>query len=179
MIDFSRNHFDLFGLPERFRVDTSALDEAYRRLQAEVHPDRHAHGTDADKRVALQTSALVNEGYRALREPVTRAEYLLQLHGIDPRDETDTRLPMEFLERQLERREEAAEAVDARDARTLAAVLDAVRAEARALEERLGVELDERRAYAAARMPVRELRFLHKLADDLRALDATLDEAVD
>jgi hypothetical protein len=51
-------------------------------------------------------------------------------------------------------------------------VLDAVRAEARALEERLYVELDDRRAYAAARMPVRELRFLHKVAEDLSALDA-------
>jgi molecular chaperone HscB len=179
MIDFSRNHFELFGLPERFRVDARALDEAYRRLQAQVHPDRHAHGTDADKRVALQTSALVNEAYRALREPVTRAEYLLTLHGIDPRDETDTQLPMDFLERQLERREQAAEAVDTRDARTLGAVADAVRLEARELEQRLGVELDERHAYAAARMPVRELRFLHKLAEDLHALDATLDEAVD
>jgi molecular chaperone HscB len=179
MIDFSRNHFELFGLPERFRLDTQALDEAYRRLQSQVHPDRFAHGTDADKRVALQTSARVNEAYRALREPVARAEYLLGLHGVDPRDETDTRLPGEFLERQLERREEAADAAEARDARTLAAVLDGVRADARALEERLYVELDDRHAYSAARMPVRELRFLHKLAEDLSALDATLDEAVD
>ena len=179
MIDFSRNHFELFGLPARFRLDTGALDEAYRRLQSEVHPDRHARGTDADKRVALQTSARVNEAYRVLREPITRAEYLLSLHGIDPRDETDTQFPLDFLERQLERREQAAEAADERDPRTLGAVLEAVQAEARALEERLGVELDEHHSYAASRMPVRELRFLHKLAEDLAALDATLDEAID
>ncbi|HEY1325950.1 MAG TPA: Fe-S protein assembly co-chaperone HscB [Casimicrobiaceae bacterium] len=176
MLDFSRNHFELFRLPERFGLDASALDAAYRRLQSEVHPDRHASGSDADRRLALQASARVNEAYRALREPITRAEYLLSLHGIDARDETDTQLPLDFLERQLERREQASEAVEARDARTLAAVIDEVRGEASELEARVRVCLDERHAYDEARVPVRELRFLHKVGEDLSALDAALDE---
>jgi molecular chaperone HscB len=177
MLDFARNHFALFDLPERFRLDGAALDAAYRRLQSEVHPDRFAHGTDADRRLALQASARVNEAYRALREPVTRAEYLLSLHGIDPRDETDTKLPLEFLERQLERREQAAEAADARDVRTLSAVRGEVRAEAEELAAALAVTLDERHAYAEARTAVRELRFLYKVGEDLAELDAALDEA--
>ena len=37
MIDFSRNHFELFGLPERFHCDRAALDRAYHALQGEVH----------------------------------------------------------------------------------------------------------------------------------------------
>jgi hypothetical protein len=28
MIDFSRNHFELFGLPPRFRFDAASLDAA-------------------------------------------------------------------------------------------------------------------------------------------------------
>jgi molecular chaperone HscB len=178
MLDFSRNHFELLGLPARFRLDATALDAAYRRLQSEVHPDRHAHGSDADQRLALQASARVNEAYRTLREPVARAEYLLSLHGIDPRDETDTRLPIDFLERQLERREQAAEAAADRDGGTLGAVLDEVRAEARELEAALGATLDECADFSGARTPVRELRFLHKVTEDLAAMDAALDEAV-
>ena len=46
MIDFSRNHFELFGLPERFRFDADALDRAYRELQGDVHPDRFAAASD-------------------------------------------------------------------------------------------------------------------------------------
>jgi molecular chaperone HscB len=176
MLDFSRNHFELFGLPERFGLDASALDAAYRTLQTEVHPDRHASGSDADRRLALQASARVNEAYRALREPVTRAEYLLSLHGIDARDETDTRLPLDFLERQLERREQASGAVEAQDARTLGAIIDDVRTEARELEARVRVCLDEQHAYDDARIPVRELRFLHKVSEDLSALDAALED---
>lgn len=178
MLDFSRNHFELFGLPVRFRLDAAALDAAYRTLQTEVHPDRHASGSDADRRLALQASARVNEAYRALREPITRAEYLLTLHGIDSRDETDTQLPLDFLERQLERREQASDAAAARDARTLAAVIDEVRSEGRELEERVRACLDERNDYAGARVPVRELRFLHKVSEDLSALEVTLDETV-
>ena len=94
MIDLTRNYFDLFGLPERFRVDPAALDRAYRELQSEVHPDRHASGTEAQKRVALQSSARVNEGYRALKDPVERASYLLELRGIDAAGERDTQHPL-------------------------------------------------------------------------------------
>lgn len=178
MLDFSRNHFELFGLPVRFRLDAGALDAAYRRLQSEVHPDRFASGSDADRRLALQASARVNEAYRTLREPVTRAEYLLSLHGIDATRETDTQLPLEFLERQLERREQASDAAAAHDTDALNAAIDEVRDEARTLEDTLHACLDERSAYAEARMPVRELRFLHKVAEDLAGLDAALDEAL-
>jgi len=177
MIDFSHNHFALFGLPPRFALDAAALDAAYRRVQSQVHPDRHASGSDAERRVALQASARVNEAYRTLREPVARAEYLLTLNGLDPRDETDTKLPLDFLERQLERREQASQAADEQDARTLQSVIDEVHSEARDLEATLGVTLDERHAYGEARTAVRELRFLRKVAEDLAELDAALDEA--
>ena len=40
-----------------------------------------------------------------------RAQYLLSLNGVDALGETDTQLPLEFLERQLERREEASDAL--------------------------------------------------------------------
>ena len=52
MIDFSRNHFQLFGLPERFRFDSEVLDRAYHALQGEVHPDRHAAASATEQRIA-------------------------------------------------------------------------------------------------------------------------------
>jgi len=175
MIDFSRNHFELFGLPARYRVDAAALDGAYRKLQTEVHPDRFASASDADRRAALQASARVNEAYRALKDPVQRAQYVLSLNGVDGLGETDTQLPLDFLERQLERREEASDALANEDEPALAALRDSVRAEARELEERLVGELDAARDFAKARPRVRELTFLSKLADDIDAMAATLD----
>ncbi len=175
MIDFSRNHFDLFGLAQTFRCDPAALDRAYRQLQSDVHPDRFAGGSDAQKRLAQQSSALVNEAYRTLRSPVQRAQYLLRLHGIDPVSQTDTALPLAFLERQLERREHAAEAQAHGDIGRLSDLLADARAESAALEVALGDVLDGDRDYAAARMQVRELTFLSKLAEDIDAMLAAID----
>jgi len=176
MIDFSGNYFEMFGLRPAFRCDVAALDRAYRDLQSEVHPDRFAGGSDAEKRVALQTSARVNEAYRALKDPVRRAQYLLSLHGVDAIGGTDTQLPFEFLERQLERRESASDAFAASDARTLSALRGEARAEALALEELLGQTLDVGDDSATARTRVRELTFLAKLADDIDTMLAGIED---
>jgi molecular chaperone HscB len=175
MIDFSHNHFQLFGLPERFRFDAEALDRAYRALQGQVHPDRFAAGTEAEQRLALQSSARVNEAYQALRDPVARAQYMLSLHGIDAFDETDTTLAPDFLERQLERRESAADAMADGDPQRLATLAQEVRADADRLEQRLATRLDREAAWDRARSDVRELRFLAKLAADIDEMAAELE----
>jgi molecular chaperone HscB len=177
MIDFSRNHFELFGLPPRFALDGAALDAAWCALQSRVHPDRFAHADATQKRLALQASARVNEAYRALRDPVSRAEYLLSLHGIDATRESDTALPFDFLERQLERRERADEAAAAHDVDALAAVQAELQQDARVREAAIAGLIDARGAFAEARTPVRELRFLRKVGEDLRNLEARLDDA--
>lgn len=176
MIDFARNYFELFGLPPRYRFDPGSLERAYRQLQSEVHPDRFAGAGDAQKRVALQSSAHVNEAYRALRDPVERAQYVLKLHGIDALAETDTALPFDFLERQLERRETAEAAVVAHDVRALAALVAEIRDEVADREVMLAKTLDDDQAYAAARMRVRELKFLQKLTSDLDAMLEAQDD---
>ena len=33
LIDFSKNHFELFGLPASFQLDITQLEQAYRQLQ--------------------------------------------------------------------------------------------------------------------------------------------------
>jgi molecular chaperone HscB len=171
MIDFSRNHFELLGLRAGFRVDGDALERAYRELQRSVHPDNFAGASDAQKRLALQASARANEAYRTLRDPVARAEYLLSLRGIDAASEADTRLAVPFLTRQLERREVAEEAKNARDEQTLRELVDDVRRESDELGDEVARLLDARDPAAAMR--VREWRFLAKLADDLDALRVT------
>ncbi len=175
MIDFSSNYFELFGLPARFDVDAEALDRAYRELQTEVHPDRFASGTDTDRRVAMQSSARVNEAYRALKDPVARASHLLALNGVIAEDETDTRLDIDFLEQQLERREQASDASQARDERTLAALLADVRREMAEREAALRQLLDGDGAWEKARSGVRELKFLAKLAADIDAMIADIE----
>ena len=174
MTSAASNHFELFGLPTSFRIDAEALDRAYRALQAEVHPDRHAGATDVQRRIAMQASTRVNAAYQALKDPIERARYLLQLRGVDALDETDTRLSTSFLEQQLTRRERAAEAADTENVGALDAILAEVRSEIRARQEQLAALLEED-ATESARDAVRELRFLAKVAADVESMLAALD----
>ena len=59
--------------------------------------------------------------------------------------------------------------------RALTALAAAVRAEAAELEQRLAQRIDAEHAYEDARVDVRELTFLAKLARDLDDLAASLD----
>jgi molecular chaperone HscB len=174
MIDFSQNYFALFGLPPSYRFDPARLDAAYHALQREVHPDRYAAADETERRVALQSSARVNEAYRALKDPVGRAQYLLSLRGIDALAETNTALPVEFLQHELERREAVAEARAARDGRGLAALLRQVHADAAAMQNELADRLDAD-AWNDARDAVRELRFLTKVADEIETAIAEVE----
>jgi molecular chaperone HscB len=176
VIDFSLDYFSLFGMPRRFRCDLRALDAGYRKLQGEVHPDRFATAGDSMRRRALQASARVNEAYRTLKDPVERAHYLLQLQGVNALAETDTALPQDFLEYQLERREAIGEAMAGGDARLLAAMLADVRDESAELQHVLADELDGARALEAARTTLRKLKFLAKLADDIDAAVAEVED---
>ena len=129
--DFSQDFFSLFGLPRRFAIDSSLLDSAWRAAAAQVHPDRYAASPDAEKRSALMLSTRVNEAYRTLKSPLSRARYLLQLSGVDTQEESNTAMPGDFLMAQMEWREDIDDA--RRDLNRLEALSARLRAEADAL----------------------------------------------
>lgn len=109
---FTQNYFDLFGLQKQFGIDLSVLEKAYLAVQQEVHPDKHAAAGDAQKRVALQMATLANTAYQTLRHPLKRGFYLCELEGLDPKLETNTAMPTEFLMQQMEWREAMDDAQD-------------------------------------------------------------------
>ena len=101
----SDDYFRFFGLEQQFNLDLSALEQAYLAIQKEVHPDRHARGSDTEQRLAMQMATLANTALQTLKNPVQRGLYLCQLHGVDARLETNTAMPAAFLMKQMEWRE--------------------------------------------------------------------------
>jgi molecular chaperone HscB len=171
-LDFSRNHFDLFGLPAAFAIDADQLDQAYRGIQAEIHPDKFAHAGEAEQRLSMQWSTRVNEAYQALRKPFERARYLLELNGIDAMDAKNTSMPADFLMQQMEWREALMEARESSDLTALQTLEKDLKAHAKGLQTQLGSLLDEQRNYAEAANVLRKVRFMDKLLDEI---DATYD----
>ncbi|MGZ5083197.1 MAG: Fe-S protein assembly co-chaperone HscB [Usitatibacter sp.] len=172
--DFSRDHFELLGLPARFGVDPAALERGYRGLQSQVHPDRFAAGSEAERRVAMQWATRANEAYRTLRDPLERARYLLQMRGYDTEEESNTSMPADFLMQQMEWREavdEARDAADVRALRRLGADIGRTRSEMLGMLERA---LDADANFVAGCSLVRKLRFLEKLEAEIEsALELT------
>jgi molecular chaperone HscB len=173
--DFQQNHFQLFGLAQTFVLDMAALDQQFRTLQTQVHPDKSAHLSDAEQRLAMQQSTRVNEAYQTLRNPLKRARYLLSLQGVDTQEETNTAMPVDFLMAQMERREAVADAQQARDMDKLDALQDDMRKQTRALEQQLAGRIDTEKNYAAAAELVRKLRFMEKLAEEIHAAYDAID----
>ncbi len=159
------DHFSLFGLPSRFDLDAQELESAWRIVAAQVHPDRFATASPAERRVAMQWAARANEAYRQLRDPLLRARYLCEQAGVDLQTESNTSMDTAFLMQQMTWRE----MMD--DARDAAGVLAALRTELEEARQQMRTALthllDEQRDFAAAGLKVREWMFVEKLAQEL------------
>jgi len=175
-INFSTDHFSLFGLTPAFRVDPLALDKRFRELQARVHPDRFAHAGESERRVSLQWATRVNEAYQTLKNPLLRAQYLLDLAGKCLDKENNSAMPPEFLMEQMEWREAVAEARLAREYGELEQLHHRVKQRMTKRYEQLAELLDDQRDYTLAADRVRRLMFLEKLLaeidDGMAALEA-------
>lgn len=165
MIDFHRNHFELFGLPPRFRLEPAQLEQAYRGIQSQVHPDRFVHASDAERRASMQSATHVNEAYRTLKNPLARARYLLALQRVDVGSENNTAMPAEFLQEQMQWRESVEDAADQSDA--LAALAQRLAGEMAEHYAQLERRLDSEGDYAHAADSVRKLMFLERLREEI------------
>src|SRR5215471_10530192 len=75
------NYFEVFGLPELLGIDAPALEKTFHDLSRTYHPDYFTTGSAEEKGRALRMTALLNDAYRTLRQPLRRVDYLLSLHG--------------------------------------------------------------------------------------------------
>ncbi|WP_085314952.1 Fe-S protein assembly co-chaperone HscB [Derxia lacustris] len=172
----NQNYFELFALPVGFALDSAALDQAYRRVQGEVHPDKFAHAGEAERRVAMQWATLANEAYQALKSPLKRARYLCEINGVDLQIETNTSMAPAFLMQQMDWRDALD---DAKGVANEAALLklEGELKRARAAEiEAIAKLIDEQKDYAGAARHVRQLMFVDKFGEEVanavEALDA-------
>ena len=163
-MNLQSDDFELFGVPQRFAQERSALDARWKELQREAHPDRFAAQGAAAQRVTMQWSVRINEAYQRLKDPLRRAAYLCELHGAPIRAEDNTAMPAEFLMQQMQWRE------DLEDADSAAAV-DALEAQVqqarRAALERCASLIDTQRDFVAAAQQVRALMFIARFAKDI------------
>jgi molecular chaperone HscB len=124
------NYYDFFEIPRHLAIDLKDLEKRFYALSRKWHPDRFARATPEERQDALDASALLNDGYRVLRDPIQRANYLLKENGFDIGEQQSKEVPPELLEEvfELNMALEESDAVAIAEARTkfekMQAVLD-------------------------------------------------------
>ena len=103
-MNLQSNDFELFGLNQQFAQERAALDERWKALQREAHPDKFAAQGAAAQRLAMQWSVRINEAYERLKDPLKRAAYLCELGGAPINAHSNTAMPGAFLMQQMHQR---------------------------------------------------------------------------
>jgi molecular chaperone HscB len=162
--------FGLLGLPARFDLDPSVIEAAFFERSKELHPDRFASAPAAERVVALSRARALNDAYKLLKNPITRAEHLLARAGVTIGD--NEQLPPETLLELMEQREELAEACAARQAAEIER-LRAAMAARRAAAVNAMPALFERAHLAPIKNLLMSVRYMDRY---LEQCDAVLDE---
>lgn len=120
--------FEILGVPRRYHLGEGELEKQFHERSRLHHPDRHMKADGAVRVKSALASAALNEAYRALRDPIKRAEYLLKLHGFQLTDErSGHKVSQAFLVEIMELREELMDAREAGAAGKVAALAATVR----------------------------------------------------
>lgn len=97
-MDFYR----VLGLEPKLQLNLTELQQLFYARSRELHPDRFARAEASIRDAALVESSLLNDAYRALKDPLQRAEYFLKNHGFDIGEQGTKDVPPELLEEVFE-----------------------------------------------------------------------------
>ena len=165
------DHFARLGLPAALDLEPAALDRAYFALQRQWHPDRFVGRPSEERATASTEAAALNDAYRTLKDPLSRAVYFAQLKGVKLPGDGKTIDDPDLLMEAMEAREALQEAEDA-------AAVDALAAQARADMQAALASLGSlflRDDKPAIRKALLRLRYLDKFAEEARARRTNLE----
>ena len=167
------DHFARLGMPAALDLEAAELDRAYFARQRQWHPDRFVARPPEEKAKASAEAAALNDAYRTLKDPLSRAVYLASLKGVELPGDGKTIDDPELLMEAMEAREALHEADMIEPVEVLAE--KARRDMQEALSSLTGLFLRDDRP--ALRKALLRLRYLDKFVEEARARRAKLERA--
>lgn len=172
----SKNFFEIFSLPVGWEVDFQQLDIKFRALQKALHPDRYADKSDFEKRLAVQTAATINQAYETIKNPLSRAQYLLELEDLDASQETHITSDGQFLMDQMLLREALSEIRESENAeQALVSLSIEAQQTAAAIQQEFASQYQQK-SYNEAFECLAKMQFAIKFVDDINQLEAELED---
>jgi molecular chaperone HscB len=96
------DYFQFFGLEPKLRLDNDDLQKRFYQLSRVLHPDRYQRKSAEEQQYSLDATAILNDAYRVLRDPLQRAEYVLKRAGFEIGEQRSKDVPPELLEEVFE-----------------------------------------------------------------------------
>lgn len=162
--------FETLGIVPQFDLDMKSVEARHRELSRALHPDRYAQSPAAERRMALSRAIEVNEAWRALRDPIKRAEALLRRLGVATGETQEPKPDPELLMEMMEAREELSSAASAKDMATVHSLHLKMEGREREVLTSLG------KGFALATPSTESARKLAQQLGELRYLRRFLDE---
>ncbi len=76
-------YYDALGLEPKLALDPEDLKNRFYQRSRQWHPDRFSRASAEERQKSLEMTAILNDAFRTLRDPVGRAQYFLQQKGIE------------------------------------------------------------------------------------------------
>ncbi len=96
------DYYTFFGLEHKLNLDNADLQRRFYQLSKLLHPDHYTRRAQRERDYSLEATAILNDGYRILRDPVKRAEYILAEQGFEGGEQRTKDVPPELLEEVFE-----------------------------------------------------------------------------
>jgi molecular chaperone HscB len=163
-----QNYFEILGLPPSFALEAKPLEKAYFAAQRATHPDRFIGKPEAERVAAITRSQLVNDAYDTLKNPLTRAQHLLEMQGVFVFDEDNAQpVDSEILMEMMELRERLQDA--AAEGAALMPVVEEIKKLAADCQKDLAIAF-EAKDYARATRETTRLQYLGRAMEEATML---------
>jgi molecular chaperone HscB len=96
------DYYTLLGLDRKLKLNAAELQQRFYELSRQLHPDRFMRKPEAERQHSLDASSILNDAYRALKDPVKRAQYVLNQEGLEIGEQRSKDVPPELLEEVFE-----------------------------------------------------------------------------
>ncbi|MCP5117210.1 MAG: Fe-S protein assembly co-chaperone HscB [bacterium] len=96
------DYFRFLGIEPKLSIDPMAIQKRFYDLSRLLHPDRYTRRTATEQQYSLEATAILNDAYRVLRDPVSRAEYVLRQKGFEGTEPRSKNVAPEMLEEVFE-----------------------------------------------------------------------------
>lgn len=174
--------FEILGIEPKLDIDLEAAAARHRELSRALHPDRYAQAPAAERRLALSRAIEVNEAWRALRDPIKRAEALFARLGVPSGETAEPNPSTDLLMEMMEAREELSEAARKKDMAAVHNLSLKMQLRQREVLSALAEGLEKAGASVeAARKLVHhlgELRYLRRFLDEVSAIEESAESAL-